>query len=72
MRSLITAGIVLLVIAAILFYRGGGFTTEKKVAEVGDVTLKTEDHHELPKWAAPAAAVTGLVLLVAGVPRNAD
>ena len=66
MRPLMLIGIVLIAIGGFLFYQGGSFTTQKKVLEVGDVKVTAPEEHSVPTWAAGAAVVVGLGLIVAG------
>ena len=66
MRPNILIGIVLVVIGAFLFYRGGSFTTQKKVLEVGDVKVTAPDEHSVPNWIAPVAVIAGFGLIIFG------
>lgn len=70
MRPLVLIGIVLIAIGGVLFYQGGSFTTRKKVLEVGDVKVTAADEHSVPAWAAGAAVVVGLGLIVVGAQRR--
>jgi hypothetical protein len=66
MRPNLMIGIVLVVIGGILFFRGGGFTTQKEVLEVGDVKVTAPDHHSVPNWLPPLAVIGGFGLIVFG------
>ena len=66
MRTSAIAGLVLVIIGAFLFFRGGSFSTREDVLKVGDVKVSTEERHTIEPWVAGAAVVGGIVLLVAG------
>jgi hypothetical protein len=61
---------VLVIIGGVLFYQGGSFTTQKKLVEIGDVKVTAPDEHSIPQWAAGAAVVVGLGLVVAGAAQR--
>ena len=71
MRASILGGIVLIIVGAILFYRGGTFTTREDVLKVGDLKVTTEERHTIEPWIAGAAVVGGVVLLIVGARRHA-
>ena len=66
MRTSAIAGLVLIIVGAFLFYRGGSFSTREDVLKVGDVKISTEERHTIEPWVAGAAVVGGIVLLLAG------
>ena len=66
MRASAIAGIVLVIIGAFLFFRGGSFSTREDVLKVGDLKVQTEERHTIEPWVAGAAVVGGVVLLIAG------
>jgi hypothetical protein len=66
MRASAIAGIVLIIVGAFLFYRGGSFTTREDVLKVGDLKVSTEERHSIEPWVAGAAVVGGAVLLLVG------
>jgi hypothetical protein len=66
MRASAIAGLVLVIIGAFLFFRGGSFSTREDVLKVGDLKVSTEERHTIEPWVAGAAVVGGIVLLVAG------
>jgi len=70
MRPLLIAGIVLFGLGAFVFIRGGSFSSQKDVLSVGDLQITAEERQTIPPWAAGAAMVGGLVLIVSGVRRR--
>jgi hypothetical protein len=66
MRASAIAGLVLVIIGAFLFFRGGSFSTREDLLKVGDLKVSTEERHTIEPWVAGAAVVGGIVLLVAG------
>lgn len=73
MKPMTLAGGLLLVIGlAALAYQQFSYTTRETVLEVGPIhaTAETEKTVAIPPIAAGAAAVAGLVLLVAGRKRG--
>lgn len=60
-------GIILIVAAILMFvFRGINFTQQKKVVDIGPIEInKTEKKHiEWPTYAAIAALIGGVVLIV--------
>jgi uncharacterized membrane protein YidH (DUF202 family) len=73
MRASLVAGIVLIVLGAlILAYGGFSYTQREKVIDIGPIeaTAETEEHVPLPPILGGAAIVGGIVLLVAGNRRR--
>jgi hypothetical protein len=69
MKTAPLIGIILIVLGIIsLAYQGIGYTTHKKVLDVGPLQATTKQHHEipLPPILGSIALVGGIVLLVAG------
>ena len=70
MRPSVIAGILLIVVGAFLFYRGGSFSTREDVVKVGDLKVSTEERHTIEPWVAGAAVVGGVALLLVGATRR--
>jgi uncharacterized membrane protein len=66
MRSTLIAGIILLVLGAIVTFRGMSYKTTNEVARVGDVKLTDTESHGIPQWVGIAGIVGGVVLVGAG------
>lgn len=71
MRLPLIAGLVLVAAGAFFFVRGGTFTSRRDVVKVGGVTLTAEEQHPIQPWAAGAAVVAGIALIVVGARRKA-
>ena len=71
MRPMMLAGIALICLGVFLLFRGGSFTTQREVVEVGDVKLTASEHRSIPPWAAGLGIILGAGLLVAGTRRRA-
>jgi hypothetical protein len=67
---MVLLGLVIAVLGGVLLFRGGDFTTRKKILDVGDVKVTAPDNHKVPVWAAGAAVVLGLGLVIAGAQRR--
>ena len=70
MRASVIAGLLLIIVGAFLFFRGGSFSTREDVLKVGDMKVSTEERHTIEPWVAGAAIVGGVVLLVAGAAKR--
>jgi len=69
MKAPVLIGIILIVLGIVsLAYQGIGYTTRKKVLDVGPLQATTKQHHEipLPPVLGSIALVGGIVLLIAG------
>ncbi len=69
MKTPVLIGIILIVLGIVsLAYQGIGYTTRKKVVDVGPLQATTKQHHEipLPPILGSIALVGGIVLLIAG------
>ena len=69
MRPISWAGILLIVLGALVFaYQGINYTRQKHVLDVGSVHVTSETHERvsLPPIVGGLALVGGVVLLVAG------
>ena len=74
MRSTAIIGLVLIVLGvAALVYQGINYTTRETVIDVGPLHATAERHRTLPLPPAlgAVALVGGVVLLIAGVRKNA-
>lgn len=70
MRPLVLLGVILIVIGGFLLYRGGTFTTQKKVVDLGDIEVKAPEKHTIPTPVAVGALIVGVGLVAAGVARK--
>jgi uncharacterized membrane protein len=66
MRSTLIAGIVFIVLGAVITFRGMSYKTTEEVAHVGDVKITDTDKHGIPQWIGIVAIVGGVVLVGAG------
>jgi uncharacterized membrane protein len=66
MRSSIIAGILLLVLGAVITFRGMSYKTTKEVAKVGDVAVTDTDKHGIPQWVGIVGIIGGVVLIGGG------
>jgi uncharacterized membrane protein len=71
MRPQALIGIVLIVIGAIVVFRGMNYKSRDEVLKVGDVKASVEEKHAVPTWAGGVAIIAGVVLLAAGMKRRA-
>jgi hypothetical protein len=72
MRTVTIAGLVLMVVGALLFFFGGSFTTRRDVLEVGGLTVTAEERRPIAPWVAGVAVLAGVTLvLVSEVRRKA-
>jgi uncharacterized membrane protein len=66
MRSTLIAGIIFIVLGAVITFRGMSYKTTEEVAHVGDVKITDTDKHGIPQWIGIVAIVGGVVLVGAG------
>jgi hypothetical protein len=71
MRVYSLAGIALIVVGALFFYRGGSFTSRRDVLSVGGVTVSAEEQHPIRPWVVGLAVLGGIALVVTGARRKA-
>jgi uncharacterized membrane protein len=71
MRPQALIGIILIVIGAIVVFRGMSYKSRDEVLKVGDVKASVEQKHAVPTWAGGVAIIAGVVLLAAGMKRRA-
>lgn len=74
MKPLALAGVVLVVLGVAGFAIGRfSYTTDKTVLAVGPISATVGEQHtvKIPDIAAGAAVLAGVVLLIAGMRRNA-
>ena len=70
MRASIIAGIILLVLGAVIVFRGMSYKTTNEVAHVGDVKITDTDQHGIPQWVGIAGIVGGVILIGAGATKK--
>lgn len=70
MRPLSIAGIVLIILGAIVLIRGGSFTSRRDVVKVGDLKITADEHQSIPPWVGGLAIVAGIGLVVTGGRRQ--
>ena len=74
MKSLTIAGILLIVLGALVFaYQGINYTRREKVLDVGPIhaTKDTQEHIPIPPVFGGLALIGGIALLVTGARRSA-
>jgi uncharacterized membrane protein len=71
MRPQALIGIILIVIGAIVVFRGMSYKSRDEVLRVGDVKATVEEKRAVPTWAGGVAIAAGIVLLVGGMKRRA-
>jgi hypothetical protein len=71
MRLSTLVGVALIVGWAFVFFRGGGYTSRRKVLDVGGVTVSAAEQHRLAPYVAGLALLAGVVLVVRGVRSSA-
>jgi uncharacterized membrane protein (DUF441 family) len=71
MRPQALIGIVLIIIGAVVVFRGMSYKSRDEVFRVGDVKATVEEKRAVPTWAGGVAIAAGIVLLVGGMKRRA-
>lgn len=72
MKPQVIAGIVLVVLGALVLFTGGlSFGSQRSVMRVGDVEVSAEEQRVIPAWVGGVAIVGGLLLVGTGVRRRA-
>jgi hypothetical protein len=69
-----TLGIILIVVGILMFiFSGFSFNTKEKVADVGPIEINKTEHHTVnwPMYAAGAAVIAGIVVVIAGNKKTA-
>jgi uncharacterized membrane protein len=71
MRPQALIGIVLIIIGAIVVFRGVSYKSRDEVLRVGELKASVEEKRAVPTWAGGVAIAAGIVLLVGGMKRRA-
>jgi hypothetical protein len=71
MRPQALIGIILIVIGAIVVFRGISYKSRDEVLRVGDIKASVEEKRPVPTWAGGVALAVGIVLLAGGMKRRA-
>jgi uncharacterized membrane protein len=71
MRPQALIGIVLIIIGAVVVFRGMSYKSRDEVLRVGGVKATVEEKRAVPTWAGGVAIAAGIVLLVGGMKRRA-
>jgi hypothetical protein len=66
MKTPMIAGIILLVLGALVLVRGMSYAETHDVVKVGDMHITDTDSHGIPQWLGIAGVVGGVVLIGAG------
>jgi hypothetical protein len=71
MRPQALIGIILIIIGAVVVFRGLSYKSRDEVLRVGDMKATVEEKRAVPTWAGGVAIAAGIVLLVGGMKRRA-
>jgi hypothetical protein len=70
MKPLAIAGIVLVVLGAVIVFRGLSYGSQRSVLRVGDVQVSADEQRAIPAWVGGVGIVGGVLLVGAGVRRR--
>jgi uncharacterized membrane protein len=70
MRPQALIGIILIIIGAVVVFRGLSYKSRDEVLRVGDMKATVEEKRAVPTWAGGVAIAAGIVLLVGGMKRR--
>ena len=70
MRPQAIIGIILIIIGAVVVFRGMSYKSRDEVLRVGDMKASVEEKRAVPTWAGGVAIAAGIVLLVGGMKRR--
>jgi len=70
MKGTTIAGIVLLVLGAVVLLWGASFGSKRDVLQVGDLKVTATEQRPVPPWVGGAALIVGVGLLVAGTRKR--
>lgn len=70
MRPQALIGIILIIIGAVVVFRGMSYKSRDEVLRVGGVKASVEEKRAVPTWAGGVAIAAGIVLLVGGMKRR--
>jgi drug/metabolite transporter (DMT)-like permease len=72
MKPQVIAGIVLVVLGALVLFTGGlSFGSQRSVMRVGDLQVSAEEQRVIPAWVGGVAIVGGLLLVGTGLRKRA-
>ena len=67
MKPITIVGIILLLLGAVVLFRGIDFKSRESVLKIGDLNVTANESHDVPAWAGIVAVVGGVVLIGAGM-----
>jgi uncharacterized membrane protein YfcA len=70
MRLLQIVGLLLILAAGYVLFRGVSYTSRRHVLEVGDFKAQVEEKQSIPPWVTGTIAGLGVALLVVGSRRK--
>jgi hypothetical protein len=70
MRPYLIAGIVLLVLGLFVLLRGGQFTSQENLLQVGDLKITASERQTIPPWVGIGALVAGAILVGADLKQR--
>ena len=67
MKPIAIAGTVLLLLGAVVLFRGIDFKSRDSVLKIGDLNVTAEKSHDVPPWVGIVALVGGVVMIGSGM-----
>jgi hypothetical protein len=70
MRPYMIGGVLLLVVGLFVLVRGGSFTSQESLLEVGDLKVTASERQTIPPWVGVVALVAGAVLVAGDLKKR--
>ena len=64
-------GALLLIAGLVLLLRGGSFTSQESLLEVGDLKITASERQTIPQWVGIGALIAGAILVGADLKKRA-
>ncbi|MDZ4258672.1 MAG: hypothetical protein U0974_07760 [Gemmatimonadales bacterium] len=71
MRGSLILGLLLIAIGGVVMVRGGTFTSQRNVLEVGDLKITADEKQTIPPWVGMISIVIGIGVIAVGARKRA-
>jgi uncharacterized membrane protein len=66
MKAMVIAGIVIVILGAVILFRGISYPSERSFVKVGGFEASVQEYRVIPAWIGGVAIAGGLALIIAG------
>jgi uncharacterized membrane protein len=66
MKAMVIAGIIIVILGAVILFRGISYPSERSFVKVGGFEASVQEYRAIPAWIGGVAIAGGLALIIAG------